>query len=168
MSLVLLRVQLISHTVVWVHARIATDVLGSSSELSLGLVESCVRLGRVSGLVFGEEWTTLHPLDATGQVLVASDVGSHGSVLPLSGSFLRAIFPSSLRGSGHDVGVAHDALAEARPDTLSRLWIRSYWPLLVLMNVTDQVLEGIIHDFVEPVHLFLLKLFGTGVGLKTD
>ena len=36
------------------------------------------------------------------------------------------------------------------------------------MNITNQVLEGIIHDFVKPLQLFVLEFFGTGVGLETD
>ena len=36
------------------------------------------------------------------------------------------------------------------------------------MNITNQVLEGIIHDFVKSLQLFVLEFFGTGVGLETD
>ena len=121
LGLVLLGVEFVPHAIVGIDARITCHVLSTSGKLSVRLVESCVGLGRVSGLVLGEEWTTLDPWDATGHVIVSSDVGSHGSILPFSGSFLRGIFPSSLAGSGHDVGVAHDSGAEAGSDTLSRL-----------------------------------------------
>ena len=36
------------------------------------------------------------------------------------------------------------------------------------MNITNQVLEGIIHDFVKSLQLFVLEFFCTGVGLETD
>ena len=36
------------------------------------------------------------------------------------------------------------------------------------MNITNQVLEGIIHDFVKSLQLFVLEFFGRGIGFETD